>query len=115
MRRGTRQRWKLDHGIQLILRRAIIQTDNLEVVQALTYVELEDLGIIVFRRTQRIMRAKGQWRINHISIEQNLEADRLAKLSLNWKSTLQVFDESPKKILEVLQKDKANDFFMHLM
>ncbi|MBA0646242.1 hypothetical protein Goklo_014219 [Gossypium klotzschianum] len=84
--------WGILDGILILLnkgyRRAIIQNDNLEVVQALTDVRLEDLGIIVLRRTQRIMRAKGQWRINHISIEQKLVADRLAKLSLNWKSAL---------------------------
>ncbi|MBA0743324.1 hypothetical protein Gogos_006018 [Gossypium gossypioides] len=93
----------------------MIQTDNLEVVQALTDLGLEDLRIIVLRKTQHIMRFKRQWRINHIPRKQNLVADRLVKLSLNWKSTLQVFDEALKKILEFLQKDKVNDTFMHLM
>ncbi|MBA0815694.1 hypothetical protein Gohar_000450, partial [Gossypium harknessii] len=32
--------------------------------------------------------------------------DRLAKLSLTWKSSLQVFDEASKEILELLQNDK---------
>ncbi|MBA0632265.1 hypothetical protein Godav_001046 [Gossypium davidsonii] len=79
-------------GILILLnkgyRRTIIHTDNLEVVQALTDLGLEDLGITVLRRTQRIMKSEGQWKINHIPREQNSVADRLAKLSLNWKSTL---------------------------
>ncbi|MBA0788140.1 hypothetical protein Gotri_000191 [Gossypium trilobum] len=81
-------RWKLDYGIQSLFRRIIIHTDNLEVVQALTDLGLEDSGITVLRRTQRIIKSEGQWKINHIPREQNLVADRLAKLSLNWKSTL---------------------------
>ncbi|KAA3487249.1 LINE-1 reverse transcriptase isogeny [Gossypium australe] len=68
-------------------KRTIIQTDNLEVVQTLTDLGLEDPGITVFRRTQRIMKFEGQWRINHIPREQKVVADRLAKFSLNWKST----------------------------
>ncbi|MBA0602765.1 hypothetical protein Gorai_002934, partial [Gossypium raimondii] len=93
--------WSILDGILLLLnigyRRTIIQTDSLEVVQALTDMEMEELGITVLRRTQRIMKSKGQWRIIHIPREHNLVADRLAKLSLNWKSALQVFDEAPKE------------------
>lgn len=45
----------------------------------------------------------------------NLVVDHLAKLSLNWKSSLHVFDEASKEILECLRKDKDDDAFMHLM
>ncbi|MBA0820090.1 hypothetical protein Gohar_027871, partial [Gossypium harknessii] len=38
------------------------------------------------------MRAEGMWTIKHIPRNQNLVADRLAKLSMNWKSSLQVFN-----------------------
>ncbi|MBA0681934.1 hypothetical protein Goari_023701, partial [Gossypium aridum] len=74
-------------GIFILLnkgfRRAIIQTDNFKVAQILSDLGLEDLGITVLKRTQCIM-------------------------SLNWKSTLQVFDEVPKEILDLLQEDKDN-------
>ncbi|MBA0852710.1 hypothetical protein Goshw_008734 [Gossypium schwendimanii] len=56
-------------------RRTIIQTDNLEVVQALSDMGLEELGIDVLRRTQCIMKPEGQWRIIHIPREQNLVVD----------------------------------------
>ncbi|MBA0756623.1 hypothetical protein Gogos_005436, partial [Gossypium gossypioides] len=62
--------------------------------------DLEDSGITVFRITHRILQSKGEWRIKHILRNQNLVTDRLAKLSLSWKSSLQVIDEA---ILDLLQ------------
>ncbi|MBA0752798.1 hypothetical protein Gogos_001601, partial [Gossypium gossypioides] len=81
---------------------AIILTDNLEVTQILTDLDLEDSRITVLRRTQRIMMAEGMWNIKHIPRNQNLVADRLAKLSLSWKSSLQVLNEAPKEIIDFL-------------
>ncbi|MBA0612958.1 hypothetical protein Godav_013489, partial [Gossypium davidsonii] len=79
--------WRILDGIFILLnngfRRAIIQTKNFKVAQILSDLGLEDLGITGLRRTQCIM-------------------------SLNWKSTLQVFDEVPKEILDLLQEDKDN-------
>ncbi|KAH1096248.1 hypothetical protein J1N35_013169 [Gossypium stocksii] len=93
-------------------KQTIIQTDSLEVVQALTDMRMEESGITVLRRTQHVMKSKRQRRIIHIPREQNLVANRLAKLSLNWISTLQVFSEAPKEILDFLQKDEVNGTFM---
>ncbi|MBA0687130.1 hypothetical protein Goari_014689 [Gossypium aridum] len=108
--------WSTLDGILLLLNKGyswtITQTDSLEVVQALTDMGMEESRITVLRRTQGIMKSKGQLRILHIPREQNLVADRLAKFSLNWKSTLQIFDEAPKEILDLLQKDKVNGTFM---
>ncbi|MBA0635447.1 hypothetical protein Godav_029182, partial [Gossypium davidsonii] len=81
----------------------IIMTDNLEVAQILNDMNLEDSGITVLRRTLRIMHSEREWRIKHIPRNQNLVADRLAKLSLSWKSSLQVMDEAPRDILDLLQ------------
>ncbi|MBA0635446.1 hypothetical protein Godav_029182 [Gossypium davidsonii] len=78
-------------------------TDNLEVAQILNDMNLEDSGITVLRRTLRIMHSEREWRIKHIPRNQNLVADRLAKLSLSWKSSLQVMDEAPRDILDLLQ------------
>ncbi|MBA0656158.1 hypothetical protein Goklo_008542 [Gossypium klotzschianum] len=58
-----------DNWIMGFNRQAIIQTDNLEVIQALTDLGLEDPWITVFRRTQRIMRVEGQWRISYMPRE----------------------------------------------
>ncbi|MBA0761038.1 hypothetical protein Gotri_023740, partial [Gossypium trilobum] len=93
-------------------RRIIIMTDNLEVAQILTDMDLEDSGITVLRRTHRILQSERGWMIKHIPRNQNLVADRLAKLSFSWKSSLQVIDEAPKDILDLLQVDKMNGCFM---
>ncbi|MBA0793983.1 hypothetical protein Gohar_018354, partial [Gossypium harknessii] len=64
-------------------RRIIIMTDNLEVAQILTDMDLEDSGITVLRRTHRILQSERGWMIKHIPRNQNLVADRLAKLSFS--------------------------------
>ncbi|KAH1039675.1 hypothetical protein J1N35_041418 [Gossypium stocksii] len=108
--------WSILDGILLLLnkgyRQTIVQTNSLEVVQALNDMGMDELEITVLRRTQHIMNSEGQWKILHIPREQNLVADQLAKPSLNWKSTLQVFDDAPKEILELLQNDKVYSTFM---
>ncbi|KAH1122057.1 hypothetical protein J1N35_005217, partial [Gossypium stocksii] len=56
--------WSILDGILLLLnkgyRRIIIQTDSLEEVQALNDMGMEESGITVLRRTQRIMKSEGQ-------------------------------------------------------
>ncbi|PPS13942.1 hypothetical protein GOBAR_AA06637 [Gossypium barbadense] len=93
-------------------RKISLLTDNLEIVQVLSDLNLEDFGITVLRRVRRIMRAEGQWKINHISRNRNLVADRLAKLSLSWKSSLQVFNEAPEEVIELLHGEKGYDCFI---
>ncbi|MFQ6624568.1 hypothetical protein Gotur_003309 [Gossypium turneri] len=108
--------WAILDGILILLNKGykqiIIMTDNLEVEQILNDMDLEDSGITVLRRTLRILHSEGEWRIKHIPRNQNLVADRLAKLSLSWKSSLQVIDEAPRDILDLLQEDKINGCFM---
>ncbi|KAG8499648.1 hypothetical protein CXB51_006070 [Gossypium anomalum] len=108
--------WGILDGILLLLnkgfRRIIILTDNLEVAQNLSVLNLEDSGIAALRITQRILQSVGKWKIEHIPRNLNLVADRLAKLSLKWKSNLQIFVEAPKEILGLLQADKASGYFM---
>ncbi|KAK5835835.1 hypothetical protein PVK06_011547 [Gossypium arboreum] len=108
--------WGILDGILILLnkgfRRIIILIYNLEVAQNLSALNLEDLGIVVFRRTQRVMQSEGEWKIEHIPRNLNLVADSLAKLSLNWKSNLQIIVEALKEILDLLQADKANGYFM---
>ncbi|MBA0653867.1 hypothetical protein Goklo_020977 [Gossypium klotzschianum] len=87
-------------------------TNNLEVAQTLSDIDMEDLGITVLRRTLRTLHSEGEWRIKHIRRNHNLVADRLAKLSLSWKSSLQVMDKAPKDILDLLKVDKTNGCFM---
>ncbi|MBA0677857.1 hypothetical protein Goari_019242, partial [Gossypium aridum] len=79
--------WGILVGILILFnkgyRRIIIVTDNLEVAQILTDMDLEDLGITVLRRTNRILQSERGWMIKHILRNQNLVADRLAKLSFS--------------------------------
>ncbi|MBA0629566.1 hypothetical protein Godav_024105, partial [Gossypium davidsonii] len=81
-------------------KRATIQIDNLEVVNALTVKGSEDSGTTLIRRIQRIMNFEGQWEIRYILRECNLIADRLAKLSLAWQSSLQIFVVPPNNVLK---------------
>ncbi|KAH1097100.1 hypothetical protein J1N35_014021 [Gossypium stocksii] len=104
--------WGILDGILILLNkgymRATIMTDNLEVAQVLTDLNLEDFGISVLRRSQHIMKAEGSWRIKHIPRCQNLVANCLAKLSLSWKSSLQILNGAPKEIIDLLRNDITN-------
>ncbi|MBA0634063.1 hypothetical protein Godav_022221, partial [Gossypium davidsonii] len=62
-----------------------IQTDNLEVVRALSMEETMDSGI----RVKRFLRSKGQREIKYVPRECNLIADQLAKISLSWQTSLE--------------------------
>ncbi|KAK5795307.1 hypothetical protein PVK06_036568 [Gossypium arboreum] len=108
--------WAILDGILISLakgyRRVIIQTDNLEVAQILSDLRLEESGIAVLQRTQRIMKTEGNWQIRHIPISQNLAADCLAKLSLSWKINLQILNEAPKEIRILLQEEKDNGWLL---
>ncbi|KAH1030754.1 hypothetical protein J1N35_042928 [Gossypium stocksii] len=73
---------------------------------------MEDSGISVLRKIQRTMKAEGVWKIKHILRTRNSVADCLAKLSLTWKSSLQVFNEPSTDIIKLLQNDKANSWPM---
>ncbi|KAH1129426.1 hypothetical protein J1N35_000804 [Gossypium stocksii] len=90
---------------------AMIQTDNLDVVQALTDNVLEDSSIIVLRRVQQIMSSIGLLQIRYISREDNTISYQLAKLSLAWQSSLHVFDNALDAVLEALEQDKAHGAF----
>lgn len=57
------------------------------------------------------MRIVRQWWIRYVPKERNLIVDCLAKLSLEWKTSLQIFEYALKKILRFLQQDKSNDTF----
>ncbi|KAA3482563.1 LINE-type retrotransposon LIb DNA [Gossypium australe] len=108
--------WGIMDGILILLnkgyRRIVIVTDNLEAAQNLTTLRPEESGIAILRRTQRIIQSEGEWKIKHVSRNMNMVTDCLAKLSLNWKNSLQVMAEAPKEIADLLQADKANGYFM---
>ncbi|MBA0550508.1 hypothetical protein Golob_021449 [Gossypium lobatum] len=80
--------WGILDGILILLSKSFnkvtIQIDNLEVVRALQ---------------------------GSVMVEDNLVADCLAKLSLGWKIALQIYDDAPNEVLEVLQQDKGSDVF----
>ncbi|MBA0857366.1 hypothetical protein Goshw_011428, partial [Gossypium schwendimanii] len=75
---GVDELWGILDGLLVLLskgfKRATIQTDNIDVVKAL----------------QDNMMA---------NLENNLVADCLAKLSLAWKASLQIFENAPNEVL----------------
>ncbi|KAH1121921.1 hypothetical protein J1N35_005081 [Gossypium stocksii] len=110
--------WDILDGILILLnkgyRRAITMTDNLEVAQNLEDLDLEDSRIAILSRTQQILRSEEEWKIKHIARDINLIADRLAKLGLNWKTSLQVLNQVPKEVEDLLQADSINNWLMNL-
>ncbi|KAA3486878.1 LINE-1 reverse transcriptase isogeny [Gossypium australe] len=108
--------WGIMDGILILLnkgyRRIIIISDNLEVVQNLSALNTGESEIAILRRTKRIIQSEGEWKIKHVPRNMNMVADRLAKLSLSWKTSLQIITEAPKEILDSLQADKANGYFL---
>ncbi|KAK5783679.1 hypothetical protein PVK06_038192 [Gossypium arboreum] len=111
--------WGVLDGI-LILRskgftKAMIHIDNLEVARALHDGMLVDADITMLKRVQRIMRTDGQWSIRYILGENNLVADTLVKLSLEWESRLQIYDKAPNEVLDVLNKEQASGAFVSLV
>ncbi|KAH1045831.1 hypothetical protein J1N35_036615 [Gossypium stocksii] len=104
--------WSILDGLLTFLnkgyRRATILTDNVEVAQNMMDLSLEDSGIGVLRRTQPIMKVEGNWKVKHILRSQNLVAGRLAKLSLSWKTSLQILNEAPEEISVLLQEENDN-------
>ncbi|MFQ6647731.1 hypothetical protein Gotur_021565 [Gossypium turneri] len=80
--------------------RVVIHSDNLEVVQALQDNLLKDSGITILKRVQRIMSTEGRWLIRHFPREENRVAVCLAKLSVEGRTSLQVYDECPLQVYD---------------
>lgn len=59
------------------------------------------------------MRSKRQWPIKYASRE-NIIVDRLVKINLVWKPSLQIFYVTPNKILQFLQQNKSSVAFKQL-
>ncbi|MBA0669261.1 hypothetical protein Goklo_007465 [Gossypium klotzschianum] len=80
--------WGILDGILILLHKGYkkvrIQTDNFEVVRALSMEESVDSGITLLRRFKQFLRSKGQWEIKYVPRKCNLIADQLAKISLFW-------------------------------
>ncbi|KAH1098440.1 hypothetical protein J1N35_015361 [Gossypium stocksii] len=108
--------WGILDGILILLNkgysRIMILNDNLEAVQTLSNLNMEDSGISILRRTQCIMKPEGVWKIKYIPRTHNLVVDSLAKLSLAWKSSLQILNEPPNELINLLQNDKADGWLM---
>lgn len=74
--------------------------------QILSDKQIDDIGIYIVRRVQRILYSDGHWKIKVVPKESNKIADRLAKDCFAWKSSLQLFDMPPKEVLGDLQENK---------
>lgn len=79
-------------------------------IEALTEKNKEDLGITVLKRVHRLMPLEGQWSLKHVPRGKNLLADRMEKLGLNWRSSLQTFDLAPNDLGELIQQESTCGF-----
>ncbi|MBA0822489.1 hypothetical protein Goarm_019287 [Gossypium armourianum] len=93
--------WRILDGLLVMLskgfKRATIQTDNLEVANALQKNLMTNYGITVLRRVRRLMETEGQWCNKYVPRDFNKVIDCLAKLSLAGKSSLHVMIVPPLK------------------
>ncbi|KAK5772033.1 hypothetical protein PVK06_048294 [Gossypium arboreum] len=107
--------WGILDGILILLtkgyKRVRIQTDNIEVVRALSMEETVDSGITLLRRVKRILRSEGQWEIMYVPREYNLVADKLANIGLSWQTSLQIFELPPDVVTMSIQQ--AQDFSLY--
>ncbi|KAK5843088.1 hypothetical protein PVK06_005519 [Gossypium arboreum] len=103
--------WGILDGIFILLNRGHkkvkIQTNNLEVVRALTMEENVNFDITLLRRVKRVLFSEDQWVIKYVPRECNLIADQLAKISLSWQTSLQIFEFPPIVVAMTIQQDKA--------
>lgn len=77
-----------------------------EMLNALTTNSTKDFSITILRWVQRLMNSEEQWQVQYVPREENLIADRLAKLGLAWKSSLQFMDTPLFEVMEVLPQDR---------
>lgn len=78
-------------------KQATIQMNNLEAVKTLIGKDMDDLGIIILRRAQRIMRFEGQWRIQHVPRGKNL-------WKTNWLNYVSHGNQAYKPLISLLMK-----------
>lgn len=68
----------------------------------------------ILRRAQKILRSEAQWQLQYILREKNLTTNLLVKLSLTWKSELQILKLPPLEVLGVLNQDPICHDFLSL-
>ncbi|KAH1090779.1 hypothetical protein J1N35_018036 [Gossypium stocksii] len=84
-----------------------IQSDNLDVVKALSMEVSVDSRNTVLRRIKRLLSSEGQWEIKYVPKECNLIIDQLAKIGLSWKSSLQLLEALPDLVVSAIEQDQA--------
>ncbi|KAG8493054.1 hypothetical protein CXB51_010395 [Gossypium anomalum] len=103
--------WGILDGILVSLskgyKKVRIQSDNLDVVKALSMEVSVDSSITVLRRVKRLMLSEGQWEIKYIPRECNIITDQLAKISLSWKPSLQLLEAPPDLVVSTIEQDQA--------
>ncbi|MBA0843598.1 hypothetical protein Goarm_000770, partial [Gossypium armourianum] len=65
--------------------------------------ESVDSDITLLRRVKRFLRSEGQWEIKYVPRECNLIVDQLAKISLSWQTSLQIFEVPPNLVVMAIQ------------
>ncbi|KAK5792155.1 hypothetical protein PVK06_033269 [Gossypium arboreum] len=91
--------WGILDGLNLILNRSfekvVIQTDSIEVVNAIQEGYSRTSNFALVRRILIILKALNQWRIQHIPREENLIADSLAKSVHSKRLGLRLIEDPP--------------------
>ncbi|MBA0839712.1 hypothetical protein Goarm_005415 [Gossypium armourianum] len=64
--------------------------------------ESMDSDITLLKRVKRFLRSKGQWEIKYVLRECNLIANQLARISLYWQTSLQIFEVPPDLVVTAI-------------
>ncbi|KAK5840808.1 hypothetical protein PVK06_009713 [Gossypium arboreum] len=91
--------WGILDGLNLILNRSfekvVIQTDNIEVVNAIQEGYSGTSNFALVRRILIILKALNQWKSQHIPREENLITDSLAKSVRSKRLGLRLIEDPP--------------------
>ncbi|KAK5784579.1 hypothetical protein PVK06_039105 [Gossypium arboreum] len=89
----------------------IIQSDSLEVVNAILDNNFTEANSALIRRIQSILSQEKQWCLRFILRDQNQIADCLAKQALSGSGNLQVFDDPHPMTHTLMDLDKNKNIF----
>ncbi|MBA0696590.1 hypothetical protein Goari_003132 [Gossypium aridum] len=85
----------------------IIQSDNLEVVAAISNRKLEGSNSTLVRQIRQILSVEERWCLRYVPRENNKIAYALVKMALSNVEGLDMIEDPPIEIQEVIKEDNA--------
>ncbi|MBA0606994.1 hypothetical protein Godav_019362 [Gossypium davidsonii] len=93
--RDERGEWLFGFNKLKQCERVLIQTDSLEVVEAIQDPNSKSSCSALVRRIRQLLDSIRNWRLDYIPREENKETDQMAKMTFDTEDRLQLFAENP--------------------